>query len=229
MPWPEFKHLIIGAGQVGNALFDVLIDDGPTAIRDLRDESYKAEFLHICFPYSDQFVDEVKGYNAQYRPRLVIVHSTVPVGTCDPHGWAHSPIRGRHPNLEEGIRTFDKHVGGWRHEWAGDIFRNAGLVVVEHERARDTEAGKLWELLQYGVNIRVEKQMHEWCAENDVDFDIAYSQFAKTYNNGWARLEPRFVRPVIEHQDGPIGGHCLINSMRFLNHPLARLVDESAS
>src|SRR5690606_40778498 len=53
--------------------------------------------------------EHVQRYAAEHGAELVVVHSTVPVGTCDANGWVHSPVRGRHPNLVGGLRKFVKH------------------------------------------------------------------------------------------------------------------------
>jgi len=218
------RHLVIGAGEVGTALHQVLRASGPTAIRDVEPVEAQADALHIAFPWSAAFVEHVHDYRAQHGADLVIVHSTVPVGTCDEHGWVHSPVRGRHPRLAPALRVFVKHFGGARAAQAAKLWPGRTRV---HARARDTEAGKLWELVQYGVAIQVEKAIHAWCAEHDVNFDIAYREFAETYNAGYKWLdEPQFIRPILEHVPGPIGGHCVVQNAPMIDHPLSRIVTD---
>src|SRR5699024_10916039 len=60
------------------------------------------------------FVDMVHTYRAEHHADMVAVHSTVPAVPCEREGWVHSPIRGRHPDLEEGVASFTKHSGGQR-------------------------------------------------------------------------------------------------------------------
>src|SRR5690606_9188628 len=218
------RHLIIGAGEVGTALRQVLAASGPCEIRDVEPVEAQVDVLHIAFPWSATFVEHVHAYRAQHGADLVIVHSTVPVGTCDEHGWVHSPVRGRHPRLAPGLRVFVKHFGGVRASEAA--YHWPGWTRV-HPYARDTAAGKLWELIQYGVQIQAEKAIHAWCPANGVDPEIADTEFAETYNDGYRRLnEPQFVRPVLEHVPGPIGGHCVVQNARLLDHPLARIVTD---
>src|SRR5690554_2082143 len=218
------RHLVLGAGQVGTAVAEVLSDVGEVALRDVDPTDDRADVLHVCIPWSSGFADAVKGAVTRHRAELVVVHSTVPVGTCDANGWVHSPVRGRHPNLVGGLRKFVKHFGGLgAHEAA---LHWPGWSRV-HTFARDTEAGKIWELIQYGVQIRVEKAIHAWCAENNVDFDIVYTEFADTYNDGYTQLgEYDFVRPVLKHMPGPIGGHCVVQNASMIDHPLARIVTD---
>lgn len=219
------RHLVIGAGEVGSAVHTVLERVLDASIRDVEPFDIAADVLHVCFPWSDQFATQVASYAHSHDAGLVIVHSTVPVGTCDPRGWVHSPVRGRHPHLVEGLDTFIKHFGGLRATEAAAIFDAAGLRVETHATAAETEAGKLWELVQYGTSIQVEKQIHAWCETNGIDFETVYTRFAETYNDGYLGLgHPELVRPVLRHVPGPIGGHCVARCSALLDHPLADMV-----
>lgn len=222
------RHLVIGAGEVGTALHAVLSRAHPTTIRDIEPVDVQAEVLHIAFPWSDQFVAWVRRYEAEHGTSLTVIHSTVPVGICDPEGWVHSPVRGRHPDLADSLLTFVKHFGGSRADEAAKLFEDADVDVTVHPRAADTEAGKLWELVQFGVQVVVEKQIHTWCTDRGLDPDVVYRQFAEAYNAGYEALgDLRFIRPVLEHMPGPIGGHCIRQCSALLDHPLAELVVES--
>lgn len=222
------SQLVIGAGEVGTAVHAVLSGTGPTLIRDVGPVDAKAETLHVCFPWSERFVAEVQRYQAEHSADLVVVHSTVPVGTCDPHGWVHSPVRGRHPDLEAGLLAFTKHFGGNRAKEAAALFEAAEVNVAVHDRAAETEAGKLWELVQFGQQVLIEQQIHAWCTERGIDPDVVYREFADTYNAGYMALgHPEFTRPVLEHMPGRIGGHCVRQCAALLDHPLARMVVES--
>jgi hypothetical protein len=197
--------------------------------RDVAPVDVAAEVLHVCFPWSDLFVWQVRGYQRAHGAGLVVVHSTVPVGTCDPEGWVHSPVRGRHPDLVDSLLTFVKHFGGQRADEAAKLFEAAGCDVLTHERAADTEAAKLFELAAYGQAIAVEKAVHRYCAARGLDFAVVYSAFRESYNEGYIAMGcPEFVQPVLRHIPGPIGGHCIVPSMALLDHPLADLVVEAS-
>lgn len=212
--------VIIGAGEVGTALHQVLPD---VHLRDIEPTGPdRAGVLHIAIRHTPTFIATVSDYQRHYDADLVIVHSTVPVGTCDPNGWVHSPVRGRHPDLVDGLKTFTKHVGGARAPEAAANLDAAGITTVTHPRAADTEAGKLWELVQFGLQVTIQHAIYEWCASHDVDPDVVYRAFAQTYNDGYAALgERRFVRPVLDYTPGPIGGHCVRQNAHLLDHPLA--------
>lgn len=221
------KHLVVGAGQVGVAVAAVLSRAHPTVLRDVDPVDEVADVLDVCIPWSDTFVDTVAAYAVEHRVRTVVVHSTVPVGVCDAQGWVHSPIRGRHPDLEEGVQRFVKHFGGSGAGEAALEWKAAGVATAVHPRAADTEAGKLWELVQFGVQVRMEKAIHAWCVERGLDPEVVYAAFAHTYNAGYEQLGcDHFVRPVLKHMPGDIGGHCVVPMAGLLDHPAAEIVRE---
>src|SRR5690554_8231791 len=114
------RHLVLGAGQVGTAVAEVLSDVGEVALRDVDPTDDRADVLHACIPWSSGFADALRGAVTRHRAELVVVHSTVPVGTCDPHGCVQSPVRGRYLNLAPSLRTVTKHFGVHRAAEAAD-------------------------------------------------------------------------------------------------------------
>ncbi len=221
-------HAVLGLGEVGAALTQVLPDpatydglDGPPPA-----DVDPVDVLHVAIPWDAGFTTAVEAHQRRWAADMVIVHSTVPVGTCDPHGWVHSPVRGRHPDLVDGLKTFTKHVGGWRaYDAANVLVADAGMTCRIHDRAAVTEAGKLWELAQFGMQVAVEHAIADWCRARGLPHDEVYAAFARTYNDGYRELgESRFVRPVLEHQPGPVGGHCVTAGAALLGHSLVEFV-----
>lgn len=212
-------NLVIGAGEVGSALAEVL---GCEA-RDIGNHApLEVEVLHVCFPWTPDFAEQVGRYQDIYAPQVTVIHSTVPVGTSRALDACHSPVRGRHPHLVDGFRTFVKFFAGKGAHEASDMWPGPVEVAADPET---TEAGKLWELLAYGLQIAVQKEMHAWCIERGADPDLAYRQFAETYNTGYQQLgHPEFTRPIITPTPGPIGGHCITRNAEHIDHPLADLL-----
>lgn len=225
------KHLVIGhKGQVGSALLEVLSDRGVDTtgidINTLAREKY--DVIHICFPYSEKFEEVVKTYLDLYLVTngLVIIHSTVPVGTSTKCGAVHSPIRGVHPYLAEGIFTFKKFFGGARAPEAAYMWYGVtGTECATSPRAEDTEALKLWDTTYYGWNIVFEKAVKAYCDEDGLSFEVVYSWANESYNEGYARLGMNHVqRPVLKDHPGKIGGHCIIPNAKLLGGEIADFI-----
>ena len=211
-------NLVIGEGEIGSAIYNVLSEVYKEVYsRDIEDIALEqAEVLHICIPALDNFQEVVKDYIAQYNPELVIVHSTVPVGTCDELGVVHSPVRGVHPHLEEGLKTFTKYFGGHNAKYASKIFEPITDVKVV-DKAITTELAKILSTTYYGWNIIFQKEAKRLADEHGADFDIAYTDWNNTYNEGYTKLgREEVTRPVLNHVPGPIMGHCVWENSRFL-------------
>lgn len=218
------RELVVGAGEVGQALSAVLQCD----LRDIDPHSGTYERIHIAFPYGDRFVEEVKYYADVHQATQVVVHSTVPPGTCDPQGWTHSPVRGRHPDLVAALRTFTKFFGGPNVQTSVDWISTVGSPTVHTPLAVTTEIAKLWELAAFGLAVAVEKAMWEQCEEWGADWDVAYRQFGLTHNMGVRQLGYGSVaKPILKHVPGPIGGHCVVENMVHIDHPIARIVEDT--
>lgn len=221
------NQLIIGMGEVGRGLYAVL-QEAHTLDLNAAPPLEQYDVLHICFPYSKTFVRTVKAYAKRFKPDLIVIHSTVALGTTAKILKAvHSPVRGKHPHLAEGIRTFVKYFGGPKAKEAAALFPDVwGHCFLD---SRITEAIKLWDTTQYGWMIALEKEMHEWCAQHFLDatgaMDAIYGHANATYNAGYARLWMDHVRrPILEHAPGTIGGHCVMPNLDLLGGNVARTI-----
>lgn len=219
---PSKQHLVIGYGEVGKALVRVLSTEYQVHVIDLEAEDVfdpgpRGQVMHICFPWTEDFHKIVRDYMLEHKPHLVIVHSTVPVGTCDKLGVVHSPIRGIHPDLEGGIMNFVKYFGGRRARKASHIFQNLGIETHVKRHAKEIEALKLWSTTQYGMMIVLQKAIYKWCKQNKVDFETVYTHGNETYNEGYEKLRIyEVIRPILKNMKGPIGGHCIVSNLDLL-------------
>ena len=216
---------ILGYGEIGKAISKFY--ENPK-IKDLqRDDGLdNVDILHVCIPWSDNFLSiiekEIKGIN----PKLTIIHSTVAPNTTKTlaeklkGSVVHSPVRGVHPNLFEGIKVFIKYIGADNKEF-GEIaeshLNSLGIKTKLFSPSVTTELGKVLDTTYYGVCIAWHKEMKKMCDDFNVDFDIVVTDFNKTYNDGYTQLgKTNVIRPVLFADDTPIGGHCVIENTEIL-------------
>lgn len=217
------RHVIVGAGEVGRALAAVL-RPRDAYLRDVAGEVMPAEFLHVAFPWSPDFGDQVRGYVADYRPAVTVIHSTVPPGTSRALGAVHSPVTGRHPNLAPSLLTFVKFFGGPGAERAAQEFEAVGCRVECYPDQETTEAGKLLATLQFGWLVAMQKDAYRYARAVGADPDVAYRRFNEAYTEGYAKLGEPFALPVLRDMPGPIGGHCVIPNARITDSATARML-----
>jgi len=230
-------QIVIGAGEVGRAVYEVLSAKHKCALEDwhYKTATPDVDCLHICFPWyedegADNFIDQVKEYKDDvYNGPPVVIHSTVPVGTtAQIPGAVHSPIRGVHPNLAEGVRTFVKWWAGPRDNPGMQAFNACGIdCAYAGPNPATTEAAKLWSTTQYGVAIMVQKAMYSYCRERGLNPVIVHDLFNDTYNDGYRALDMAHVqRPVLQNYPGPIGGHCVIPNAKLLDDDIGAWIIE---
>lgn len=223
----KLSHLIIGYGQVGKGL-ELVLRKKYTIYTDPYKNNVIPQMIdvvHICFPYHKRFIWEVQTWSYIFKNSVVIVHSTVPVGTMDKinaKNAVYSPIRGKHPNLSGGIKTFVKYFAAHKNNpkyanLAAGLFNYTGVKTEIAKDYKDLELAKLLDTTAYGWNIIFMKEVERLCKELKCNFETVYTSFTKTYNSGYTKLgNPEYQRPVLKPIKGKIGGHCVVQNCHLL-------------
>jgi len=212
---------ILGYGEIGKAVSKFYKNP---QIKDLKrdDGLFRVDVLHVCIPWSDKFVEIVKREIKAVKPKLVIIHSTVAPGTTKRIGGVvvHSPIRGVHPNLYEGIKTFVKYVGADNKKAASLAEKHLKILEIKTKTfypSKTTELGKLLDTTYYGVAIAWHGEMKEICDQFGVNFDETVTDFNKTYNEGYTKLgKSNVVRPVLYPPQNGKPKHCIVPNATIL-------------
>ena len=229
---------IVGHGQVGQAVAKLYTETDTTKTwfsfdkiliydpyQGMLDDISDVDILNVCIPYTKDFVSIVKDLPTPNW--YTVIHSTVPVGTTEKfgHKFLHSPVRGVHPNLYEGLKTFVKFIGGddqLAEAYSGHL-KTLGVETHICKDAKTTELSKLADTTYYGLCIAFTSDMKKLCDEYDLDFMEVMTKYNNTYNEGYKKLgKPNVVRPVLYPTD-KIGGHCVIPNAKLL--PRTKLID----
>lgn len=223
------KSSLIGLGEVGGGLYAILKDSYEIKWFNKDSEpNYTCEIMHVCIPWSDEFYDEVIRYVEIQCPKVVVVHSSVPVGTCDRlrefikiHVY-HSPVRGKHPDMMGGIKNYIKYIGSdsideMMDDWVCNYFKKAGINVKLWNSTKATELAKLLELCRYGTYISFAKEQERICEKFGLDYNNVVMEYEETRTNGLMRINRiDLVQPVLYPFKDYIGGHCTIEDMEIL-------------
>lgn len=218
--------LIIGFGEVGMALNNILSDHYETLVLDKEDmgDLEDIEIMHICFPYSKDFVKEVKKYQKLHTPKYTVIHSTVPIGTSRQCNAIHSPVVGLHPFLEESLKTFTKFLGGSDSSKVADYFRRANIKVYLTDKQETTEMMKIMSTTYHGLCIEFTKEVKRLCDKNNVPFEL-WTLWNENYNEGYKTLgHPEYKRPNLLPIMKPIGGHCIMTNLNFISTDFTKLI-----
>jgi UDP-N-acetyl-D-mannosaminuronate dehydrogenase len=248
------RVLVVGLGEVGRPLFELLRESGKFEVygfdldaekmREVRQSGdvlpHAVDVMHVCIPCVDKedFANSVVGYVGRFKPKLVIVNSTVAPGTTAEiyrriNGSclvAHSPVRGVHKSLDYmkwELKRWTKYVGGVNEEAAEKAkkhFEKLGLKTKVLKGCIETELAKLFETTYRAWMIACFQEMHRISRHFGADFDNVVDFIEDTH---LVRLD----RPVMF--PGAIGGHCLIPNTQLLlkayDSEFLRLILESNS
>jgi len=219
----DFSSLILGKGEIGKALFSVLKDANyEVEILD-RGMRLKRTFdiIHICFPFSRNFIREVRRYQRLYQPSYTIIHSTVPVGTSRKLKAIHSPVRGRHPFLVEGLKSYLKFLSGSQASEVADYFRRAGFRIYLTDKTETTELMKILENFIYALGIEFIKEVKRIFTSLNLPFEA----FTLWNQDGNRTLKDLKVEEFVKINLVPIktsqGGHCTQENTMFF-HELSK-------
>jgi UDP-N-acetyl-D-mannosaminuronate dehydrogenase len=217
---------IVGMGEIGSSLTKVYEENEFAChcydpFLEFVDDLSECDILNICIPYTKNFVVVVQKYIDDFNPSLTIVHSTVaPHTTKQLKGRVcHSPVRGLHPNLTEGIKTFEKYIGSEDVEVAleyGKHLVKMGIACYVCKNSVSSELAKLFDTSYYGVCIAFHAEAAKICEQEGVDFGDVMTNYNNGYNEGYSKLGlEKYTRPVL-YSTEKIGGHCVVPNAEIL-------------
>ena len=219
--------VILGMGEVGRPLLEVLSSHHDVEGIDLpaRDVDGCVDLLHVCYPAEIKgFVQATKDYCDRYRPEVVVIHSTVPVGTTAAVESVvgvpvvHSPVRGKHVRMAQELTHYVKFLGA-RDAVVGnrvaDYFERAGMKTRVLSSPEASELAKLTETTYFGVLIAFAQDVDRMARQTGVPYD----EIAAFY-------EEIAYLPRTKFFPGVIGGHCVMPNIKLLKESFeSKLLD----
>ena len=209
------NSLVVGVGEVGSAVKEVLSEVYEVYGLDLNTSITfdECDYLNICIPYSDRFVDIVNEYVDRFKPKLTVIHSTIPIGTTKKikGNVVHSPVRGRHPKIVEGLKRYIKYVG--YNDFESNLLAGEYLDKVFSTRfvqdSNVTEFMKLSSLAFYLVYLAVADEINELSKKLGVSFGEV-KNWITTQNDEIDNFYTDMRWPVLDPPEGKVGGHCCL-------------------
>jgi len=207
--------LVVGLGEIGRPLLEILRGAHDAAGRDIEDRPFDGvQVLHLCFPYSPDFVSSAARYVSLYEPQVVVVNSTVIPGTTteihDKTGIpaVYSPVRGKHARMTEEMLRYRKFVAGTSAQAVALVdehFTAAGISTQRMSSPEALELAKLLETTYFGVLVAWAQEMDRFAGAVGADYweTIAF-------------LEEIDFLPPVAFQPGYIGGHCVMPNLDLL-------------
>ncbi len=225
--------LVIGLGEVGGSMFEILKESGKFDIYGFDVDGKKmqkiqqrnlpksVDVLHICYDcrYQEQFVITTVAYVAKFEPRLTVINSTIPPRTTEKiyalsrRPLVHSPVRGMHKNrktMKKYLVSLTKYIGGINDSstrLAREHFSDLNLKTKALKSSIEAELAKLFETTYRAWMIACFQEMHRISRHFGADFDDVVDFLEDDH-----RI--RFDRPIMFPD--VIGGHCLVPNTQLL-------------
>lgn len=214
----EGTTLVVGIGEVGRPLAEVLERSGPVLRHDLerREFSDPIKVMHICFPFreSSEFIGSALDYVRRFKPALTIVNSTVLPGTTrtlarqSQSAVCYSPVRGKHVEMVSALTHYVKFVAAPEEQWATaaeNHFARAGLRTQRMGAPETLEVAKLAETTYFGVCIAFAQELNRYASMTGGN----YGEITRFFE------EVGFL-PRQKYFPGFIGGHCVVPNINLL-------------
>lgn len=215
------KQIIIGLGEIGQAVNEII---GKAETYDLKrpyTPEGNFEVMHICFPYADNFIQQVKLYKDKFKASRIIIWSTVPIGiTKQIKGAVHSPVEGKHPKLVKSIKEMVRWVGVNNKADANyfeNYFKELKLKTKIVSNSDYTEALKLLSTTEYAINVVFADYKARIAKDIGMNYELT-KQWNRDYNQLYRELglHNQFQKFVLDPPNGKIGGHCLLPNAKLL-------------
>ena len=224
--------VILGMGEVGQTLFDLLVDRKFDCVGiDLDDSKCKKysenqviknpEYLHVCLPgeltgFTDivlNWIDKIKNI------QVVIIHSTVKPGTTKiiqeklSIPILFSPVRGVHKRFLNDIKKYTKFISFDDIEIDPKIKTDLENRFEKIDWMSTTKTAELAKILvdttYYGWLINYAQITKMICEKENVDFDEMW-KFADEIHENLGNRPKMFP--------GIIGGHCVIPNLDLVEY-----------
>ena len=235
--------IILGMGEVGETLFDLLVDRKFDCIGiDLDDSKCKnyteneiienPQYLHVCLPGElEKFTDIViEWINKIKNIQVVVIHSTVKPGTTktiqerSSIPILFSPVRGVHRRFLDDIKKYTKFISFDNIEINSKIKKDLENRFEKVDWMSTTKTAELAKILvdttYYGWLINYAQITKMICEKENVDFDEMW-KFADEIHENLGNRPKMFP--------GIIGGHCVIpnlNLVEYENLDIIKTVNE---
>jgi UDP-N-acetyl-D-mannosaminuronate dehydrogenase len=224
--------VILGMGEVGQTLFDLLVDrkfdcvgidlDNSKCKKYSENEVIKnPEYLHICLPGElTGFTDIVLNWiNKIKNIQVVIIHSTVKPGTTKTIQEKlsipilFSPVRGVHKRFLNDIKKYTKFISFDGTEIDLKIKRDLENRFKKIDWMSTTKTAELAKILvdttYYGWLINYAQITKMICEKENVDFEEMW-KFADEIHENLGNRPKMFP--------GIIGGHCVIPNLDLVEY-----------
>ncbi len=233
------KDVVAGLGEIGNPILKIISKSyfvmGYDINPKLTTKKYAelpTRFLHVCIPFTDNFIENVMCLSKKFNPEGIVIHSTISPGTTSKlQSMLSMPIiysatRGVHKRMISDLKRYTKFFAignnAPRKKWASltysRLMRNAGVKTKQMSSPLTLELAKIVvDTSYYGWLINYAQLSNMIAMKHKVDYDEMWS-FADEIH--------KFLKNRPKMFPGFIGGHCVIPNLDLIQNDSLNLIKE---
>jgi len=236
------RGLIIGHGEEGKRIGKIINEGYPgnTYWKDLGPEiekydcsndntieyhTPKMDVLHICYIYNKEFQISVADYIKQYKPKLVVIWSSIGPMACESiqkivgnkFNIVHCPLFILELSIPDSVRACDQMMGYDTIEAKemGIGYLKQCFKIFPVKGTRTVALGKILSTTQYALGVAFNQEMERICKAVGADYNMAVREVTRLYNSGYKKLGlDQYIRQLLF--PGIIGGHCQIENAKTI-------------
>ncbi|HEU5487711.1 MAG TPA: hypothetical protein VFV16_02705, partial [Candidatus Nitrosotalea sp.] len=189
-------------------------------------------FLHICIPFSDNFIKNVISLYEQFNPEALVIHSTISPGTTSKLQSKltipviYSATRGVHKRMLNDLKRYTKFYAiesdAPKKEWASSkyvqLMKKAGVKTKQMSSPLTLELAKIVvDTSYYGWLINYAQLSNMIAIQHKVNYDEMWS-FADEIHKYLGNRPKMFP--------GFIGGHCVIPNLDLMSNDTLGIIRE---
>ena len=237
------KDVVAGLGEIGLPIYRLMSQNdlvvGYDLNKNLMDnnkfQKYKklnTRFLHICIPFTKNFITNIKFLYNKFNPKVIVIHSTISPGTTSklqsklPIPVIYSATRGIHRRMLYDLKRYVKFYavgsGTPNAEWASSTYsklmKKCGVKTKRMSKPITLELAKIVvDTSYYGWLINYAQLSNMIAIQNNVNYDEMWS-FADEIHKYLGNRPKMFP--------GFIGGHCVIPNLALIRNPTLDMIKE---
>jgi len=236
-----YKNVVAGLGEIGNPILQLISKAGPTIGYDIDEsltdktkikkyEHLQTMFLHICIPFTDNFVKNVKTLYAKYKPKIVVIHSTISPYTTKnlqqifPVPVIYSATRGVHSRMLYDLKRYTKFFSVYddapQAKWAAKEFEQ--LLKKCKVKTKQISTPLTLEL----AKIVVDTSYYGWLINYAQLSNMIAIEHGVNYDEMWSFSDEihKFLGNRPKMFPGFIGGHCVIPNLDLMHNQTLDLI-----
>jgi len=237
------KNIIVGLGEIGNPILKLIskkeiaigFDINPklTDHKKLKKyEKLETSFLHICIPYSKNFLKNTKSLYNKFKPTSIVIHSTIEPHTTEkiqkliPIPIIYSATRGVHKRMFHDLKRYTKFYAieedapqaKWATKEYAKLMKKCGVKTKKMSNPITLELAKIVvDTSYYGWLINYAQISNMIAKKDGVNYDEMWSFSDEIH---------KFLGNRPKMFPGFIGGHCVIPNLDLINDKTLNIIRE---